>query len=202
MTADPETLAAYAAHAADYADRFRQDQPDAPLAAFIAALPPGADVLDLGCGPANASAFLRAAGHHPDPVDASPEMVALANARHAIGARLASFDDIDAVARYDGVWANFSLLHAPRADLPSHLAALARALRPGGLLHLGMKTGEGEIRDRLGRHYTFVSVTELCDLVEAAGFTVLATETGEEIGLAGSLDPFVILTARRPKDPA
>jgi SAM-dependent methyltransferase len=202
MTADPETLAAYAAHAADYADRFRQDQPDPSLAAFIAALPLTAHVLDLGCGPANASAFLRAAGHHPDPVDASPEMVALANARHAIGARLATFDDIDAVARYDGVWANFSLLHAPRKDLPRHLAALARALRPGGLLHLGMKTGDGEIRDRLGRHYTFVSVAELSALVEAAGFTLLSTETGEEVGLAGSLDPFVILTARRPKDPA
>ena len=144
MSADARTIAVYNARAGDYDDCFRQDRPDRHLQAFIDALPHPARVLDLGCGPATASAFLRAAGHDPDPVDASSAMVALANERHAIGARLASFDEIDAVAAYDGVWANFSLLHAARSDLPRHLGALHRALKAGELLHLGMKTGTGE----------------------------------------------------------
>lgn len=195
MTTDARTLAVYAARAQDYADRFRTAHPDRHLTAFMASLPPGARVLDLGCGPGNASAFLRAAGFQPDPVDASPEMVALANARHSLGAQIATFDDIDAVAAYDGVWANFSLLHAPRAELPRHLRALHRALRPGGTLHLGLKTGTGEGRDAFGRFYTYVTVPELCGLVEGAGFTVTATEEGREKGLAGTDDPFVILRA-------
>ncbi len=197
MSVDDETLAAYAAHAKSYALRFRTDQPDPSLADFMAQLPAQGAVLDLGCGPGHASAFLRAAGFRPDPVDASPAMVALANRLHDIGARLCSFDDIVADAAYDGVWANFSLLHAARADLPRHLAALARALRPDGLLHLGMKTGAGEKRDRLGRLYTFVSVAELRLLVVQAGFDVLTVTEGAERGLADTLDPYVILTARR-----
>jgi SAM-dependent methyltransferase len=195
VTADPRTIVVYDEKAADYADRFRDDRPGPHLTAFMAALPPGARVLDLGCGPGTASAFLRAAGFAPDPVDASPAMVAEANARHGIGARLATFDDIDAVGVYDGVWANFSLLHAARADLPRHLEALRRALKPGGVLHIGMKTGSGEGRDRLGRFYTYVTVPELKGLLKDAGFRVIAKHEGSEVGLAGTDDPYVVMRA-------
>lgn len=196
MTTDPRTIAVYEARAADYENRFRTDRPDGHLAAFIEALPQGARVLDLGCGPANASAFLRAGGMVPDPVDAAPAMVALANERHDIGARLATFDDIDAEAAYDGVWANFSLLHADRADLPRHLAAIHRALKPGGLFHIGMKTGTGAARDALGRFYTYYGREELLDLLARAGFTVIAEAEGSDRGLAGTDDPFLVLLAR------
>jgi SAM-dependent methyltransferase len=195
VTADPRTIAVYDERAADYADRFREDRPGPHLTAFMAALPPGARVLDLGCGPGTASAFLRAAGFAPDPVDASPAMVAAANARHGVGARLATFDDIDAVGVYDGVWANFSLLHAARADLPRHLIGLHCAVRPQGILHIGMKTGTGQGRDRLGRLYTYVTVPELTGLLTAAGFHVTATIEGREVGLAGTDDPFVMMRA-------
>jgi len=195
MSADARTLAAYDARAQDYARQFRAKAPDSDLQAFMALLPPGARVLDLGCGPGTASAFLRAAGFEPDPVDASPAMVEMANGRHGIGARPAAFDDIDAQAAYDGVWANFSLLHAPRADLPRHLAALHRALKPGGALHLGMKTGTGEGRDRLDRFYTYYSRAALEALLAGAGFTVIAVREGHEVGLAGTDDPFIILRA-------
>ena len=195
MSADPRTLAAYDAQAQAYAQRFQADAPGGDLCAFMALLPPGGQVLDLGCGPGTASAFLRAAGFMPDPVDASPAMVEIANNRYGIGARLATFDEIDAEAAYDGVWANFSLLHAPRADLPGHLTALKRALRPGGILHLGMKTGTGEGRDRLDRFYSYFSRAELLSLLAAAGFTVTATREDHEIGLAGTDEPFIILLA-------
>jgi SAM-dependent methyltransferase len=196
MTADARTLAAYAANAAAYAARFDQDQPDAPLAAFIAALPPAAHVLDLGCGPASASAHMRAAGHHPDPTDASPEMVALANARHAINARVATFDDLTATAQYDAVWANFSLLHAPRAALPTYLSAIRTALKPNGIFHIAMKTGSGEQRDRLDRLYTYVTPDDLTAILHAAGFTILTTHTGVERGLAGNDDRFIAILSR------
>ena len=194
---DPRTLAVYDAKAGDYADLVTQSEPDADLAAFMADLPAAAAVLDLGCGPAQASAFLRAAGHHPDPVDASPGMVALANDTHAIGARLATFDDISGQHIYDGIWANFSLLHAPRADLPRHLAALAATLKPGGVFHIGMKTGTGELRDSIDRLYTYVTIPELTALLTDAGLTPYATREGAEAGLSGEVAPFVIIRARK-----
>jgi SAM-dependent methyltransferase len=196
MSADAITIKVYDARAGDYADRFRTEKPDRHLRAFIAALPAAAQVLDLGCGPANASAFMRAAGLRPDPVDASPAMVALANSRHEIGARLATFDDVSAISAYDGVWANFSLLHAARAALPGYLAALHRALRPGGLLHIGMKTGTGEARDTLERFYAYYGREELLVLLNDAGFTAVSVAEGTEVGLAGTSDPFIIVLAR------
>jgi SAM-dependent methyltransferase len=201
MSADAATLAVYAAHGLAYADRIRADAPDAALSAFMALLPAGASVLDLGCGPGQDSAFLTAAGFRPDPVDASAEMVALARSRHGLDARLGDFDGLTAEDAYDGIWANFSLLHAARADLPRHLGACVRALRPGGLLHVAMKTGRGERRDGFGRFYAYITADELRGLVEAAGAQVVHVEEGAGSGLSDSIEPFVVIRARKSDTP-
>jgi len=197
MTADPRTLAAYNARAADYAARFDSSpKRGAQLRRFMEALPPSARVLDLGCGPGGASVHMANAGFDVDPVDASPEMVALAKG-HGLPARLGTFDDLDAREDYDGIWANFSLLHAPRAALPRHLAAIAAALRPSGLFHIGLKTGEGERRDALDRLYTYVKEAELAGLLTAAGLAILETDTGCEAGLAGTEDAWIVHMCRK-----
>ncbi|MEM8789098.1 MAG: class I SAM-dependent methyltransferase [Pseudomonadota bacterium] len=197
MSADRETLRAYAAQAQRYSTLVSRDAPDRDLSAFMDALPKAAHVLDLGCGPGNSAAMMQARGFSVIATDASPEMVDLARAA-GVTAEMASFDDLDAVDAYDGIWANFSLLHAPRADLPRHLAACARALRPGGTFHIGMKTGTGAERDRYGRHYTYVTRSELERLIADAGLATDAVREGRMEGLTGAIEPFVILRAAKP----
>ena len=197
---DKKTIATYDAKAADYIKLTDTDAPDATLQAFIDLIPKGGRVLDLGCGPATAAAHMRKAGLVPDPVDASQGMVDLANQTHDIGARVASFDDIDAVAEYAGVWANFSLLHAPREDLPRHFTALHKALLPQGILHIGMKTGAGVERDKIDRLYTYVTVAELRQMLESAGFQITFTKEGAERGMAGTMDDFVIMRAQKAEN--
>ncbi len=194
---DERTIAVYDAKAGEYAACFGASAPDRTLADFIALIPQGGHVLDLGCGPGTASAHMRDGGLIPDPIDASSAMVALARDRHGLDARQATFDAIGGTQVYDGIWANFSLLHAARADLPRHLAALAKAAKPGAILHIGMKTGTGAARDDLARLYTYVTVEELTDLVTTAGFAVDHLHEGAEAGLAGTVDPFVILRGHR-----
>ncbi|MGJ8622876.1 MAG: class I SAM-dependent DNA methyltransferase [Yoonia sp.] len=194
---DARTIALYNEKASEYADAFADEKPDASLQSFLDLMPKGARVLDLGCGPGRASAYMRDAGLVPDPLDASEGMIALARDRYGLDARQGTFDDIAGTAIYDGVWANFSLLHAPRADLPRYLAAIGQATKTGGTLHIGMKTGEGTHRDALSRLYTFVTVPELRGLVEGAGFTVTDVREGAESGLAGTVDPFVIMRGRK-----
>lgn len=195
MSVDDETLRVYGTKARDYAEMTGDLKGDRHLATFIAAMPPGARVLDLGCGPGRAAGQMAAAGLIVDATDAVPQMVALAAAQPGVTAWQASFDDIGGDAIYDGIWANFCLLHAPRAALPGHLAALRRALKPGGLLHIGMKTGTGEARDPLGRLYTYYSETELRALLAAAGLTPKGSWTGRDTGLAGSIDDWVVIHA-------
>lgn len=194
---DDKTIAFYDTAAERYANLTNTATPSDDLNAFMALLPKGAHVLDLGCGPARASYHMRAAGFRPDPVDASAGMIKIANDAHNIGARMMTFDALDAHNTYEGVWANFSLLHAPRDALPRHLSAVAGALVDSGVFHIGMKTGTGEDRDSINRKYTYVTVDELRGLLADAGFTVLNTREGTEQGCAGTIDPFVIVLARK-----
>lgn len=192
---DKETLAAYAAKAEDYANMVSRTTPDQDLQNFLDAIPEGGRVLDLGCGPGNSARMMRDAGLEVEAIDASPEMAAIARARHGIEVRLETFDDFSAQDRYHGIWANFSLLHAPRADMPRHLAALKAALKSGGLLHIGLKTGTTEERDEAGRFYVYYTEPELHGLLLAAGFTLNTTRHGEMPGLIRGSEPFMIVTA-------
>lgn len=198
--ADRRTLAIYDAKAGDYAKLVGRDGPNPHLQRFLGMVATGGRVLDLGCGPGTASVVMRDAGFDPDPVDASAGMVAHAADTHGLPARQMTFAQLRAEAAYDGVWANFSLLHAPRSALPGHLAAISTALKPQGAFHVGMKTGAGEKRDGLGRQYTYVTAGELRDLLVAAGLTVDYEDTGAGKGLDGEVAPWVILQARKTND--
>ena len=197
MTLDPETIRVYATQAQTYADLVSTDKPDATLAAFLDALPANSHLLDLGCGPGQAAAQMAQCGHTVLAMDATPEMVAMAAAHPGVTAHQATFDDITGTDLYDGIWANFSLLHAPRAALPDYLSAVAHALKPGGVFHIGMKTGEGEERDDIGRLYTYVTETELSELLTQAGLTPFARQSGREAGLSGVVAPWIAMLARR-----
>ena len=192
---DAATLAAYEAAADDYAARFDARVPD-DLRAFAALLPPGGAVLDLGCGPGGMAGWLAGQGFAVEAWDAAPAMVARAARHPGVTARERPMQALDAAAAYDGVWASFSLLHARRAELPGLIARIAAALRPGGAAFVGMKLGEGERRDALGRRYAYVSEAELRGWLEDAGLTVTAVRTGAEAGLAGTEDPYVTVIAR------
>lgn len=194
--ADAQTLGVYDARVADYLNMTKREKIDPDLVRFMGYLPQKAYVLDLGCGPGTASSIMREHGFSVDPVDASREMVRLANEIHAIHARLATFEAINAVSLYDGIWANFSLLHAPSSEMPGHLDRLRKAIRHGGIVHLGMKLGEGERRDGLGRFYAYYSQDELTGLLAAACFEVFDFTLGEGGGLSGEVTPWITLIAR------
>jgi SAM-dependent methyltransferase len=193
---DPDTIRVYNERAADYADLTDSDNSSDPrLAAFIAACPKGGHVFDLGCGPGAAAAAMARAGLRVTATDASPEMVALAARHPGVTARQALFDDVTGTDIYDGIWASFCLLHAPRADFPSHLAALHQALKPGGMFFIGMKLGSGQSRDSIGRLYTYYSAPELDNFLTEAGFTPQSHDFGTSVGLSGTEAGHVLVTA-------
>jgi trans-aconitate methyltransferase len=194
---DDETIGVYDKHVQDYAELVLQDEADPILTSFIKRIPENGYVLDLGCGPANASAIMRDHGLRVDPVDASEEMVKLANETHAINARRALFSDLNSVETYDGIWANFSLLHAPIAEFPDHLTAIYNAIITGGIFHIALKLGNGMERDRMGRLYSYYSEEELSTHLTNAGFSILAKTNGEGKGLAGDVSAWIAILSKR-----
>ena len=193
---DPETIRIYDDRASDYAALTEDhNAADPMLEAFVAMLPSGGRVLDLGCGPGTSAAQMARAGLAVVAVDASAEMVALAAQHPGVTARQARFDEIGETATYDGIWANFSLLHAPHAEFPGHLARLFRALKPGGIFHIALKLGTGEGRDSLGRFYSYHQEDALEHLLQQAGFTVTDRAFGAGPGLSGKVEDWIAMRA-------
>lgn len=154
MSVDPETVAFYQARAPHYVLKFGQAH-SYQLDPFLDRLQPGGRVLELGCGGGQDAAWIASRKFSVDATDATPAMVAKANQRWDVGARVMAFDELDAEAEYDGVWAHASLLHCPRAALPDVLARIHRALKPEGWHFASYKLGDTEGRDNLGRFYNF-----------------------------------------------
>jgi len=193
---DAETLAVYASNVADYVAMTHKQAGDPDVASFISAIPKGGYVLDLGCGPGRSTAAMIAAGLRADATDASPEMIKAAFELFQIKVKLATFTELDAIGTYDGVYASFCLLHAPKTDFLQHLKRIHTALKPGGVLHLGMKLGAGETRDTFGRFYAYYSENELWEHLIAAGFRSVATlRAASGSGLSGEREPFISIGA-------
>ncbi len=195
MNSDKETLSVYDARADDYAELGVGAGQKTMLSSFIAKMPANARVLDLGCGPGHAAAAMQNAGLQADAFDASPEMVKIAGQNNGVNAQLKTFDELETENTYNGIWASFSLLHAPKSSFPAHLNAIRRALIPDGLLTLGMKLGQGEERDKIGRFYAYYSQPELENHLTDAGFTLANFNLGESVGLAGDSAPFIAINA-------
>jgi SAM-dependent methyltransferase len=173
---DDETLRFYRRNAQAYADWAKA--PSARLPGFLALLPPGGSILELGCGAGNHSARMLAAGFAVRATDGSPEMAAIAARRigHPVEAML--FHELDACEAYDGVWASACLLHVPGDELAGILRLVRRALKPTGVFYASFKSGEGGGRDNLGRYYNYPSPQWLQATYAAAGpWSELASET-------------------------
>ncbi|WP_170411342.1 class I SAM-dependent DNA methyltransferase [Ruegeria arenilitoris] len=190
---DDKTINAYTTRVAEYLQiPLPPEQIEARLA-FTEAVGSG-HILDLGSGPGSDSAFFMREGLTVRALDATPAFVEHAR-ENGVDAHLGTFDDVTEVDAYDGIYASFSLLHAPRTDFSRHLAAIHRAMKPEGIFFLGLKLGTGEHRDDLDRYYTYFSQTEIEAALEQTGFTIDRITTGMGTGLAGSYDGFILVLA-------
>ncbi len=152
---DETTLQFYRQNAQSYAAWAKA--PSSRLRGFLALLPPGGTILELGCGAGNHSAVMLAEGFSVRATDGSPEMAEIASQRLGHAVEAMRFDQLDALQAYDGVWASACLLHVPRDELAGILARIHRALRPSGVFYASYKMGEGDGRDSLGRYYNYAS---------------------------------------------
>ena len=78
-------------------------------------------------------------------------------------------------------------------QFPGILQRLHRALKPGGIFHIAMKLGDGASRDKFDRLYTYYSQAALQRHLSDAGFTIIETTLGEDLGLAGDVEPWIAL---------
>ncbi len=145
------------------------------------ALPPGSQVLDVGCG-LGGSAFLmvREFGLQVDGIDLSTNMIDMAKEKLSSygleGVQLQHGDclSLDAEGEYDAIYSRDVFLHIHEKD--RLFRGLLRSLRPGArLLFTDYGAGEEPWDDGFSRYvaeqgYCLHTVIEYVDIIESAGF--------------------------------
>jgi ubiquinone/menaquinone biosynthesis C-methylase UbiE len=165
---------------------------------IMARLVPCEQAVELACGTGIWTRPLLQVARHILAVDASPEMLALNHAKVADGRvryQLADLFAWEADAPVDLAFAAFWFSHVPTERLPSMLATVRRAVRPGGQLCIidepdtsparpaapeGSDLETRELRD--GRQFQIVKLYQppqrLAALCRDASFTQVTTIPG------------------------
>lgn len=136
---------------------------------FTKNIPPNALILDSGCGSGRDSKAFIDMGYRVDAFDASSELVARASSYTGLDVKLALFDDVTDVEKYDAIWCCASLLHVPEAELPNTLDKLAKALKIDATWYISFKYGDSQ-REKDGRMFTDMNEERLINLIASIPF--------------------------------
>tara|TARA_Y100001970_G_C14009362_1_gene737571 strand:+ start:266 stop:895 length:630 start_codon:yes stop_codon:yes gene_type:complete len=115
--------------------------------AFLNALPKDKtlDILELGCGPGRDLCVFRSKGHIATGLDGCEQFCRMALENSGCEVLNQSFLNLDLKKKcYDGIFANASLFHVPRIELPRVLKELHGALRKNGILFSSNPRGDYE----------------------------------------------------------
>ena len=167
-------------------------------------LPPGAEVLDLGCGSGVPTTQELARSFKVTGVDVSARQIALARQR-VPGAWFIQADmtQLDFPwASFDAVAAYYSVIHVPREEQQELLRNVATWLRPGGLLvvTMGARSAKADYEDDfLGAPMYWSSFDSSTNrrLVEEAGLHIISAREEKEIEFDEPVT-FLWITARKP----
>ena len=131
-------------------------------------------ILDLGCGPGRDLAAFRKMGHVAIGLEGAERFVAMA--REDSGCEVWQQDFLKLAlpeGRFDGVFANATLFHVPRQELPRVLGELRDALKLRGVLFSSNPRGANEEGWNRGRYGSYHDLENWRELLNAAGFTEL-----------------------------
>lgn len=132
---------------------------------FCKLLPPGASVLDAGCGSGRDALAFSRMGYDVLAFDASLKIVEATQKRACVLTHQMTFEDMHFEQRFEEIWACASLLHVRRIHLAYFLERLSTFLKPNGFLYASFKYGEEE-RHKEGRYFNDLNERSLREHLE------------------------------------
>jgi SAM-dependent methyltransferase len=131
-------------------------------------------LLDFGCGPGrDLMAFVKR-GHRAIGLEGAPALVEMARTHSGCEVWQQDFLRLELPAAcFDGVFANASLFHVPRQELPNVLRQLCATLKPGGVLFSSNPRGNNEESTNGERYGAYYDLATWRAYLAAAGFVEL-----------------------------
>lgn len=172
---------------ADMRDQFSTEQKY--IDQLISYLPPGASILDVGCGSGYPiAAYLLEKGFDVTGVDGSKELLKIAQSRHPkLKCLFGDIRSVEIPEKYDAVLEWWCLFHVPKEDHEAMIARFASWLKPGGYLEFttGNADHEESSNGMLDQELHFYSLApERYELfLKQNGFKLLLKEQHQEQNL-------------------
>ena len=147
------TLAYYDEKAKEFCENTVNSDVSPQRDRFLTHLVKGHRILDFGCGSGRDTKAFLELGYEVEAIDGSRELCKVASEYAGIEVKNMFFNELDAVERYDGIWACSSILHVSKGELKTVLKKMVIALKDGGVIYTSFKYGDFE-GERNGRYFS------------------------------------------------
>ena len=174
-----QTIQYYKDNVKNYVKQTVNADMGASYTTFLAHIPQGGRILDVGFGSGRDLAYFTAQGYSALGIDLVEEFVLRAQ-KEGLSAEVGDFHDLPFKEEFEGIWACASLLHSD--NLPLAFENLSRALKMDGVVYLSMKYGKGKAMEG-ERFYHYIDEELLNSLAKNAGLMVeKVTKTEDTLG--------------------
>lgn len=154
---DQDTLAAYDAAAAAYAQDWHAQPPPTDMHALIRRFFKAGLTADIGCGSGRDVAWLNSHGFPAVGYDPSEGLMAQARARYpSLAFKVAALPELAGISddTFDNVLCETVIMHLAHGDIAQSVRRLMSILKVDGILYLSWRvTKDADTRDAAGRLY-------------------------------------------------
>lgn len=148
---------------------------------FLKYVVPRGRIIDIGAGSGRDIKYFKDKGYVVEGIDASEEMCRLAADYSGTEVTCERIQDWYPQEKYDGIWANASLLHLAFDEIKEFVCRASDYLKPNGVFYISMKKGIQTGCDNNGKFFTDFSEEKVQQIVsKSTAFIVTDSwETGD-----------------------
>ena len=198
MTDSKRTIQFYDEHAEEFAVTANTVDMQRNYDRFLKYVPDGGAIVDMGCGSGRDLKHFREAGYRASGVDASEGMCKVAREHSGCSVLCCDALSWSPDEKYDGIWANGSLLHLNTDEIIDFIISKSEFLKPGGVMYFSMKAGIAQGFDGTGRYFTPFSETIVESALASGKVRIVERWTEEDsLGRGGFFHWEAIILGRR-----
>ena len=185
MKFDKKTIEFYNTNAQKYSSYSYEHEKGELYQKFLNYLPEKGSILDAGCGAGWDTNFFLSNGYFVTALDASIKLLELIENHKNLTKIECDFLNFNGETIFDGIWASFSLQHLPKNDFKPALKLLKSSLSETGFFYIGIHEGNKEIRDTLGRYYSYYGESEISGIIQSLNLKIFSLDKLESKSFDG-----------------